>query len=215
MVCFAVSKLRGYDLVRLKVSDIYAFGHVKERASILQSKTQKPVQFEITEGTRASVERWMDEPLMLGSEYLWPGRFHGWNIFQTGWTGDAMMSPITNFYVTGACEDAWYGWHCDEQIQELRSAFVDAQTEAERLSVAEAIQERAFEIVSVVIMGQFVDPAAWCSDLRGIEEFPIFTNLWGVTRRCQFNHAHTEGEAHFPTIWQTPFLAQTAEKKRA
>ncbi|MDU8913410.1 ABC transporter substrate-binding protein [Aestuariicoccus sp. MJ-SS9] len=106
----------------------------------------------------------------------------GWNIFQTGWTGDAMMSPITNVYVTGACEDAWYGWHCDEQIQELRSAFVDAQTEEERLSVAEAIQERAFEIVSVVIMGQFVDPAAWRSDLKGMEEFPIFTNLWGVTR---------------------------------
>ena len=28
------------------------------------------------EGTRASLVRWMREPLMVGSEYLWPGRFH-------------------------------------------------------------------------------------------------------------------------------------------
>ncbi|SMO93347.1 Phage integrase family protein [Thalassovita litoralis] len=70
------SKLRGCDLVKLKVADVYAAGRVKERASIIQSKTQKSVRFEITEGTRTSVLRWLDEPLMIGSEYLWPGRFH-------------------------------------------------------------------------------------------------------------------------------------------
>ncbi|MYM56618.1 tyrosine-type recombinase/integrase [Thalassovita mangrovi] len=70
------SKLRGCDLVQLKVADVFAAGQVKERTSIIQSKTQKPVRFEITEGTRKSLLRWMDEPLMVGSEYLWPGRFH-------------------------------------------------------------------------------------------------------------------------------------------
>ena len=70
------SKLRGCDLVKLLVADVFAAGQVKERASIIQSKTQKPVLFEITEGTRKSLLRWMDEPLMIGSEYLWPGRFH-------------------------------------------------------------------------------------------------------------------------------------------
>ncbi|WP_323767700.1 tyrosine-type recombinase/integrase [Marinovum sp.] len=70
------SKLRGRDLVKLKVADIYASGQVKERASIIQSKTQRPVRFEITEGTRKTIPRWMEEPLMIGSEYLRPGRFH-------------------------------------------------------------------------------------------------------------------------------------------
>ncbi|WP_294224152.1 tyrosine-type recombinase/integrase [uncultured Shimia sp.] len=70
------SKLRGCDLVKLKVADVFAAGQVKERASIIQSKTQKPVRFEITEGTRKSILRWMEEPLMIGSEFLWPGRFH-------------------------------------------------------------------------------------------------------------------------------------------
>ena len=70
------SKLRGCDLVKLRVADVYASGQVKERASIVQSKTQRPVRFEITEGTRKSLSRWMEEPMMVGSEYLWPGRFH-------------------------------------------------------------------------------------------------------------------------------------------
>ncbi len=70
------SKLRGCDLVWLKVVDVMASGRIKERASVLQSKTQKPVRFEISEGTRASVAKRMEDPLMVGSEHLWPGRFH-------------------------------------------------------------------------------------------------------------------------------------------
>lgn len=38
------SKLRGCDLVGLRVNDVYAAGHVKERASVTQSKTRKPVR---------------------------------------------------------------------------------------------------------------------------------------------------------------------------
>lgn len=70
------SKLHGCDLVKLKVADIYGSGQVKDRASILQSKTQRPLRFEITEGARKSIFRWMEEPLMVGSEHLWPGRLH-------------------------------------------------------------------------------------------------------------------------------------------
>lgn len=70
------SKLRGCDLVKLKVSDVYAAGQIKERASVLQSKTRKPVRFEISEGTRKSVSNWLKDPQTIGSEYLWPGRFH-------------------------------------------------------------------------------------------------------------------------------------------
>ncbi|MBB05877.1 MAG: integrase [Pseudooceanicola sp.] len=74
---FAIdSKLLGCDLVKMKAVDVMASGQIKERASVLQSKTQKPVRFEISEGPRRSLARWMREPIMLGSEYLWPGRFH-------------------------------------------------------------------------------------------------------------------------------------------
>ena len=51
------SKLRGCDLVGLRVRDVFAAGRVKERTSMIQSKTGKPVRFEITETTRVSLER--------------------------------------------------------------------------------------------------------------------------------------------------------------
>ena len=70
------SKLRGCDLVRLRVADVYVSGQVRERTSILQRKTGTPVRFELTSGTRASIERWLEDPLMIGSTHLWPGRFH-------------------------------------------------------------------------------------------------------------------------------------------
>ena len=70
------SKLRGCDLVRLRVCDVFVAGRIKERTSILQSKTQKPVQFEITEGTRKSLSSWIHHPGMTGCDFLWPSRFH-------------------------------------------------------------------------------------------------------------------------------------------
>lgn len=55
------SKLRGCDLLCPKVRDVFAAGRVKERASVTQCKTGKPVRFEITETTRQSFERWIAE----------------------------------------------------------------------------------------------------------------------------------------------------------
>ena len=62
-------------LVTLMLAEVYAAGQVNERASIIQSRTRQPVRFEITEGTRKSLFRRMEEPQMFGSEFLWPGRF--------------------------------------------------------------------------------------------------------------------------------------------
>ena len=49
------SKLRGCDLVRIRVSDISQSGSIQRRAQIIQQKTQRPVKFEITEPTRESL----------------------------------------------------------------------------------------------------------------------------------------------------------------
>jgi hypothetical protein len=46
------SKLRGCDLVSLKVEDVAPHGFALERASVRQRKTGHPVKFELTEQTR-------------------------------------------------------------------------------------------------------------------------------------------------------------------
>ena len=53
------SKLRGCDLVALGVDDIAACGHVRDRATIILRKTGRPVQFEMMEQTRVSLEEWL------------------------------------------------------------------------------------------------------------------------------------------------------------
>ena len=56
------SKLRGCDLVTLKVTDIVGDDRICERVSVVQSKTNKPVQFELAENTREAVTNWIRSP---------------------------------------------------------------------------------------------------------------------------------------------------------
>ena len=69
------SKLRGCDLVRLQVNDVCVGGRARDRAVVVQKKTGFPVQFELTEQTRSSVEGWLDQPRPKTSPYLFPSRF--------------------------------------------------------------------------------------------------------------------------------------------
>src|SRR5690242_6056122 len=53
------SKLRACDLVRLRITDVQTADQVRERASITQKKTGRPVRFELTEATRTSLADWL------------------------------------------------------------------------------------------------------------------------------------------------------------
>ena len=68
------SKLRACDLVKLKLSDISHNGTIAHRAIILQQKTQRPVQFELTEQTRESVSRWVLHARLNKDDYLFKSR---------------------------------------------------------------------------------------------------------------------------------------------
>jgi integrase len=69
------SKLRGCDLVRLQVDDVCAGGRVRDRGTVIQKKTGRPVQFEIMEQTRASIHDWLSKVELRSGRYLFPSRF--------------------------------------------------------------------------------------------------------------------------------------------
>ena len=71
------SKLRGCDLVRLKIEDESAGGRVRDRATVIQKKTGRPVQFEITEQTRVTVGEWLATVDPREGRYLFPSRLRG------------------------------------------------------------------------------------------------------------------------------------------
>ena len=66
------SKLRGCDLVRLRVMDVAHRGEVSSRAMVLQRKTGRPVRFEITEQTRKAVADWIEKRRLSPYQYLFP-----------------------------------------------------------------------------------------------------------------------------------------------
>ncbi|RYH47964.1 MAG: integrase [Alcaligenaceae bacterium] len=70
------SKLRACDLVKLRLDDVCLGMKVRNRATIVQKKTGRPVQFEITEQSRISVEACLPHLRSTGSRFLFPSRLH-------------------------------------------------------------------------------------------------------------------------------------------
>jgi integrase len=77
------SKLRGCDLVRLRVSDVVLGSTIRLRTSIIQQKTGRPVPFELTDPTReALTERFRRRPF-AEANWLFPSRSRNGNHITT------------------------------------------------------------------------------------------------------------------------------------
>ena len=68
------SKPRACDLTKLRVRDVAHGSHVAARAMVMQQKTQRPVQFEITSQTRVAVEGWVKQARLRSDDFLFTSR---------------------------------------------------------------------------------------------------------------------------------------------
>jgi integrase len=68
------SKLRGCDVVALKVDDIAPSGYAADRATVRQKKTGRPVKFELTETTRQAIDDYLKATGKRPGDYLFTGR---------------------------------------------------------------------------------------------------------------------------------------------
>ena len=72
---FAIdSKLRGCDVVKVRIGDVVSGGRVRDRAVIVQQKTQRPVQFELLEPARKTMRAWLERRGGTLSDYVFPSR---------------------------------------------------------------------------------------------------------------------------------------------
>jgi site-specific recombinase XerD len=101
------SKLRGCDLVKLKVRDICHGNQVASRAIVMQQKTQRPVQFKITAPTRDVLQNWISQTRLTPEDYLFPSRIHG-----SPHLGTRQYARILNGWVKElGLDPAEYGTH--------------------------------------------------------------------------------------------------------
>lgn len=68
------SKLRGCDLVKLRIGDVVAGGTIRNRATVIQQKTGKPVQFELGKDVRDSLLVWLNCRRGGVGDFIFPSR---------------------------------------------------------------------------------------------------------------------------------------------
>src|SRR5690349_353162 len=101
------SKQRGCDLVSLQVDDVSVGGRVRDRATVIQKKTGRPVQFEITEQTRSSIRDWVSEGNLESRDYLFPSCRRGQRHLST-----RQYARIVHAWVESAgLDSSAYGTH--------------------------------------------------------------------------------------------------------
>ena len=71
------SKLRGCDVVALRVYDVAPSGYAMDRAAIRQKKTGRPVRFELTDQTRSAVDDYLRMTGRKRGQFLFAGRGDG------------------------------------------------------------------------------------------------------------------------------------------
>ena len=101
------SKLRGCDVVTLRVEDIAPHGAALDRATVRQRKTGHPVRFELTEQTREAIDAYMKETAKKPGDYLFPSRRFPGRPLTT-----RQYARLVSCWITGIGLDAsFYGTH--------------------------------------------------------------------------------------------------------
>jgi peptide/nickel transport system substrate-binding protein len=109
-----------------------------------------------------------------------PPKEGGWNLFHTWAISLDVMTPAVNAGISGACDKAWFGWPCNEQMEKLRAEWARTPDAARRKQLAEQIQMLAFDVVPYVPWGQWVLPSAHRKNVRGVLQFGAQL-LWNVS----------------------------------
>ena len=101
------SKLRGCDLVKLKIGDVVAGAEIRNRATVIQQKTRRPVQFELTADVRATLLSWLERRGGSIADFLFPSR-----IDHAGHMSTRQYARLVGEWVTAiGLRKAEYGTH--------------------------------------------------------------------------------------------------------
>jgi integrase len=95
------SKLRGCDVVAIRVEDVAAGGYTADRATVRQEKAGRPVRFELSEQTRQSFDDYLKATHKRPGEFLFTGRrdlgrsmtSHQYARLDSEWIGSIGLDP--------------------------------------------------------------------------------------------------------------------------
>ncbi len=101
------SKLRGCDLVKIKIGDIVSGAEIRTRSIVIQQKTRRPVQFELTADVRVSLLAWLERRGGSLDDYAFPSR-----VDRSGHLSTRQYARLVDEWVTAiGLRCAEYGTH--------------------------------------------------------------------------------------------------------
>jgi peptide/nickel transport system substrate-binding protein len=105
----------------------------------------------------------------------------GWNLFHTQWIGADVLNPIVTvgFIAEGVDGGSWFGWPEDQKMTELLTAFARSSEPEEQQRLAAEVQKRAYEIVTHLPLGQWLEPTAYRENVTGVLKAPVEV-FWNV-----------------------------------
>jgi len=103
----------------------------------------------------------------------------GWHLFLTSHGGPEPATPVGNVWFNSRCERANPGWPCDPKLMDLVDKWARATDKKEQRKLLDDIQIRALETVPYVPYGQYFQPVAVRSNVRGVLKagIPVYWNI--------------------------------------
>ena len=115
------SKLRGCDIVKMKIGDLMIGGRVRSRALIVQQKTGRPVQFELLDCARSSILAWLERRGGTMDDFVFPSRIDHARHIST-----RQYARLVDEWVTGiGLRPEDYGTH---SLRRTKAAIIYKQT---------------------------------------------------------------------------------------
>ncbi len=153
------SKLRACDLVKLRVRDVCHGDRVVSRATVLQQKRQRPVQFEISSATREGLETWLRKAGLRADDYLFPSR-----VRRSPHLGTRQYARILDAWVSSVGLDpADYGTH---SMRRTKASLIYRRTK--NLRAAQLLLGHAKLESTVRYLGIEVDDALERAEQTGV-----------------------------------------------
>jgi peptide/nickel transport system substrate-binding protein len=105
----------------------------------------------------------------------------GWSIFYTTGSTASQSNPLFHFNGRTSCEDAWFGWPCDMELEEKRVGWGALPDEEARSAAAQEIQEGWAEVLPFIPFGKIENKSAYRADqIDGVLDVPLRTPFWNI-----------------------------------
>lgn len=182
------SKLRGCDLVKLKIGDVVSGGDIRNRSTVIQQKTGKPVQFEIMSEARKSLTAWLERRHGNSHDFLFPSR-----VDYLGHLSTRQYARLVDEWVsTVGLDQREYGTH---SLRRTKASHLQGNGKpASRADIARPHQHREYGALSRRRYRRRFDLVR---ENRNLNDYRLSDLLGEPARPCEppaaFKHANFSG----------------------